>query len=76
MGVMIDLFEPLDRRMSIHLRGTERGVPQQLLYRPEIGAGVEQVSRERMAQRVHVQLATARQLVEQPTHRELYAAPG
>src|SRR6266513_2869132 len=65
-----DLFH---RRMSIHLRGRERGVTQQLLYRPQIGAGVEQVRGERMAQGVNVQVAAARQGAQQPPDRELHA---
>src|SRR2546423_9877632 len=74
MRLMVDLFETLNRRMSIHLRGPQRGVSEQFLHGSEVGTGVEQMSRERMAQRVHVQVGSPRQGVEQPLHRELNAA--
>src|SRR5205814_9991563 len=56
MGLVIHLLQPLHRRMSIHLRGAERGVAQELLHGPQIGAGVEQMRRERVAQPAHVQV--------------------
>src|SRR5882672_10303638 len=49
MCLVIDLFEPLDRGMSIHLRGPERRVPQQLLHRPQVGPRVEQMRRKGVA---------------------------
>src|SRR5207302_6908328 len=49
MRAVVDLLEALYRRMSIHLRGRERGVAEQFLHGAQIRAGVEQVSREGMA---------------------------
>src|SRR5207253_11421291 len=60
MGLVVHLLQPFHRRMSIHLRGAERGVAQQLLNGPQIGAGVEQMRRERVAQRVHMQVSRPR----------------
>src|SRR2546427_5227602 len=60
MRLVVHLLQPFHRRMSIHLRGAERGVAQQLLNGPQIGAGVEQMRRERVAQRVHMQVSRPR----------------
>src|SRR6266550_3401815 len=66
MGLMVHLLQPFHRRMSIHLRGAERGVAQQLLDGPQIGAGVEQMRRERVAQRVHMQVSRPRPCAPAP----------
>src|ERR1700691_3544319 len=48
----VDLPELVDGHQSVDLRGGHRGVSEQLLHNPDIGAPVEQVSGERMPQRV------------------------
>src|SRR5437899_2634541 len=82
VGLVVHLLETLHRRMSIHLRGAERGVTQQLLDGPQVGAGVEQMRSERVAQRVYMQVssrprpprAPSHEPSEQPLDRELHAA--
>ena len=41
--------------LRVHLRGRDRGVAEQLLHRPDVGAVVEQVGRARVAQHVRAQ---------------------
>jgi hypothetical protein len=53
MGLSVDFLESLNPGVSIHLGGGQRGVAQQLLDRPEIGAGVHQVSGEGVAEGVN-----------------------
>src|SRR5207247_2776014 len=65
VGLVVQLLQALDRRMSIHLCRAQRGVAQQLLNGAQVGSGVEQVRGERVPQRVHVQLPPARQPSEQ-----------
>src|SRR5690349_13439070 len=71
MRLVIDLLESLDRRMSIHLRGGERGVPQKLLNGAKIGARIQQVRREGMPKRVHVELPAPGERREEVLDREL-----
>ena len=54
MREVIDLPETFRIHMAVDLRGRERRVPEQLLDRPQIGAALEQVRRERVAQAVRV----------------------
>ena len=49
---------------------------QQLLYGAEIGAGIQEMGGEAVAQRVHVQRGAARQSEKQPAQRELHATRG
>src|SRR5437762_10277396 len=72
MRLMINFLATFNRRMSIHLRGPQRRVTEQLLHRSEISARIQQVRGERVPQGVHVQvLAPPRECAEQPLHREL-----
>src|SRR5690348_13543541 len=74
MRLVIDLLESFDRRMSIHLRGGQRGVPQKLLNGAKIGARIQQVRREGMPKRVHVELPATGERREEVLDRELNAA--
>ena len=44
MRLLIHLLQPLDAGVGIHLRRAERRVPEELLHRPEIRAGIQHVS--------------------------------
>ena len=59
MGLAIGGTEPLAADVSVALGGRNVGVTEQLLHRPEIGPTVEQMRRERVAQRVRVGRASA-----------------
>jgi hypothetical protein len=48
----IHLTQPLDRDEGVDLRRRHRGVAEQLLHDAHVGAALEQVRRERVAQRV------------------------
>ena len=48
--MVIDLAQALRVDVAVHLRGRERGVAQELLDRPQVGAALEQVRRERVPQ--------------------------
>ena len=52
MRVRIRLFQPLDGNVRINLRGRKAGVAEQRLDAAQIGAAIEQVRRETMAQLV------------------------
>ena len=72
MRLMINFLETFHRRMSIHLRGPQRRVTEQLLHRSEVSTRIEQVRGKRVPQGVHVQVfAAPRECSEQPLHREL-----
>jgi putative NIF3 family GTP cyclohydrolase 1 type 2 len=70
---MVNLFQSLHARMRVDLRTAQRRVAEQLLHRPQIGTGIEEVRREGMPQRVYSQLITADR-VEQVVHQPLDAA--
>ena len=52
MGRIEDASQPLSTHVSVYLRRGQVGVAEQLLNRPQIGAPVEQVRRERVSERV------------------------
>src|SRR6185437_10102312 len=49
----VDRLDALDARMGVDLRRRNGGVAEKLLHGAEVGAGVQQVRREGVAQRVH-----------------------
>src|ERR1043166_377843 len=74
MGFLVNLLQPLDARMGVDLRRRDRGVAEKLLYRAKIGAGVEQMGRERVAQRVDAQTGVFVDLAEQLRDRLLHGS--
>ena len=52
--MVVDLAQALGVDVAVHLGRRERRVAQQLLDRPQVGAALEQVRRERVAQAVRV----------------------
>ena len=59
--------EPLAADVGVHLRRRQVGVAEQLLHDPQVGATVEQMGGEGVAQRVGVRRC-GRPAVEQPAH--------
>ena len=77
MGGVVDGAQPLSADVSVALGGGQIGVTQQLLHRPQVGAPVEQVRGERVAQGVGVG-GSGRTAVEDAPHvagREAVAPP-
>ena len=66
MGEVIDLPETFGVHMAIDLRGRERGVAEQLLDRPQVGAAFEQVRRERVAQAMRMRKEAAERARVEP----------
>ena len=56
MGGLIYLFQLLDGVVRVNLRRAEAAVPQNLLYRPDVGALVEHMRRESVPQHVRTLL--------------------
>ena len=54
MGGFVHRAQPLTADVSVPLGGGEVGVAQQLLHRPQVGAAVEEVGGEGVAQGVRV----------------------
>src|SRR5436309_15936421 len=54
MGEVIDLAEAFGVDVAVHLRRRERAVPEQLLDRAQVGAALQQVRGEGVAQPVRV----------------------
>ena len=52
MGRIEDASQPLSTHVSVYLRGSEVGVAKQFLYRPKIGAPIQQVGCEGVSERV------------------------
>jgi hypothetical protein len=52
VGVVVGVAHPLGGQVGVDLRGAQRLVPQELLHGAEVGPVLEQVGRERVAQRV------------------------
>ena len=52
MGPAVDVPDPLAGEMRVELRGGDTRMPEQLLDDAQVGAALEQVRRERVAQRV------------------------
>src|SRR5512134_3545882 len=71
--LLIDATQSFHGGMSIHLRRRQRRMTEQLLHRAEIGARVQEMGGEAVAQRMHVQRGAARQGEKQPAQRELHA---
>lgn len=58
MCVLVDRFETISSDVSVDLRRSQIGVPEEFLNDSQIRTTFEQVGRERMAQCVGVQTAT------------------
>ena len=54
MRVVVDAPEPVPVDVAVDLRRRQRGMAEQLLNRPQVGAALEQVRCERVAQTVRV----------------------
>ena len=54
VGGIVSAGQMLKIQTGVDLRGTDVGVTQQLLHRPQITAGLQQVAGKRMAQHVRV----------------------
>src|SRR2546421_6219798 len=54
MRAVVDLSQARSVHVAVHLRGGERAVAEQLLDRAQVGAALEQMRRERVAQAVRV----------------------
>ena len=52
MGASVDLSDPLAGHVRVELRRADTRMSEQLLNDPQVGAALEQVRRERVAQRV------------------------
>src|SRR5215207_6236984 len=55
MRFLVNLFEALDAGMGVDLRRRYGRVPKQLLHGSQIGPGIEEVRRKRVAERVNRQ---------------------
>src|ERR1043166_7761848 len=67
MRLVVDAPEAGSVDVAVHLRRRERAVSEQLLDRPQVGAALEEVRRECVAQPVRVgQEASERARVEPP----------
>ena len=71
--LLVDLLQPLDARVSVDLGGGYRGMPQQLLDRPEVGSSVQQVGRKGVPQRVHTQARLFIDFVKERTDEDSIA---
>src|SRR5690242_8511338 len=70
MRAVVDLPQAASVDVAVHLRRRERAVAEQLLDRPQVGAALEQMRRERVAQAVGMrQQAAERAGVEPPAAR-------
>src|SRR6476469_3598846 len=59
MGLLVNLLQPLDAGVRVDLRGAQARMSQQLLNRPKVGAGVQQVRGKGVAERVDPQLVSS-----------------
>src|SRR4029453_19523615 len=73
MRLLVHLLQPLDARVGVDLSRAQARVTQQLLHRPKIGPGIQQMRGEGVAQGVHPQ-AIAADGFERPMDQALYAA--
>src|SRR4029079_7068592 len=71
--LVIDLLQSFHAGMGVHLRRTERRVPQQLLHRPQIGAGIQHMGGKAVPQRMHPEAVTPH-TIDHPVHDPLDAA--
>src|SRR5437867_2902388 len=67
MRMVVDAPQPLCIDVAVHLRRRERAVAEQLLDRAQVGAALEQVRRERVAEAMRVR-------GEAPQRRRIEAA--
>src|SRR6185503_10147863 len=65
MGCVVDLDEMLEIKVNIDLRGRHVRVPEQFLHTAQILARLQQMTRERMAEHVRMNMA-AQSLVPRP----------
>src|SRR3954447_25923569 len=73
MGLVVNLLQSLDAGVGVDLRGTERGMPQQLLNGAQVGSGIEHVGCEGVTERVDPETVSP-DPVEHPVHHALNAA--
>ena len=52
MGPAVDVPDPFAGQMRVELRGGDTRMPEQLLDDAQVGSALEQMRRERVAQRV------------------------
>src|SRR5215217_3195357 len=70
MRAVVDLAEAAGVDVAVYLGRRERAVPEQLLDRPQVGAALEQVRRERVPQTVRMRQQPAQGArVEAPPSR-------
>src|SRR5512140_213986 len=74
MGFCVDLLQALDARVRVDLRRRDRGVSEELVDGAEIGAGVQKVRGEGVAQRVHREASGLVDLLEELADHELHGA--
>src|SRR5690348_10260719 len=70
----IRLLQPLDAGVRVDLRRLHRRVPEQLLYGAQVGAGIQEMRREGVAQRVRGQPPALADEIEQLGHGVLQRA--
>ena len=68
MGCLIYLFQLFDGVVRVDLRRAQAAVPQNLLYRPDIGTFVEQMGRKSMPQHVWTLLLYRRHAFQNPVN--------
>src|SRR5690606_8944467 len=56
VGLVVHLRQMLEVEMSVHLRGADIAVAEQLLHRTQVAGGLQQVTGEGMPQHVRVQM--------------------
>ena len=74
MGLLVDLLESLDARVGVDLRRRDRRVAEQLLHGAQVGAGVEEVRGEGVAQRVDAEAGVLVDLLEEARDGLLHGA--
>src|SRR5215510_5652729 len=74
MGLLVDLFQPLDAGVRVDLGGRDGRVTKELLHCAQIGSRVEQVRRECVTQRVNGQPGVFIDLVEKGADGFLHGA--
>src|SRR5262245_39446086 len=72
--LVIRLLEPRARDVRVDTRAREAAVAEQLLDRAQVGAGVGEVARERVAERVRRDAEPARDRREPGAHHALHGA--
>src|SRR5438270_2144368 len=67
MGLLVDQPETFSGNLGVHLGGRDRGVAEQLLHGPNVGAAVEHVGGARVPEDVRRQPGTEADLVSVTT---------